>query len=603
MRSLQKHLSIIVFLFFFILSLVNVPVANAAGPTGFEDLAKVLLKNKSLQDYGKEFCDKRTGELMNLETWFSGKCGKEVDTLSGDGVGFVDIITLQGIETLIGSQQEGLLDQIIGFVKKIDLMKSLLGANPHMPINERVAMIQSLSPNSGLLSTAAKTIASVINTKPASSYDYIAYVSNNLKNKHIVKDALAASPGFGFTSLSPILPIWRAFRNISYTLFAFVFIMYGMMIMFRIKIDSKTAATISLAIPKIVVTLLVITFSYAIVGLLIDISTVITGLSINVLALGGILNLNAWSDNLVIPIINGTSWLGAIGSLALNSLIAMMVAPLIVMSFIFGPFAGITGFVVGIIGFANGLGLVVGVIIFIAILISYIKLILKLFQAFLSIIINLIFAPIILLGNVLPGSKAISTWIMGIVGNLAVFPVAVFFLTLSYALMVQPFFGIVRVLAQVGGLAAIPAELTSDFLGVADLSTSGVIWAPPMTFSVGIGGGIGTPGDIMLATIGFGLLLMASKYVDMVADALKTPPFKYGSAIGEALKFGVKGNETMSQRGYDFMPNIAGAQRRASLAYGPTPGSAPGTASTINQTSAANGGINAQSVVNNVPNP
>ena len=31
---------------------------------------------------------------------------------------------------------------------------------------------------------------------------------------------------------------------------------------------------------------------------------------------------------------------------------------------------------------------------------------------------------------------------------------------------------------------------------------------------------------------------MASKYVDMVKDALKVPPFKYGTAIGEALQYG-----------------------------------------------------------------
>ena len=31
---------------------------------------------------------------------------------------------------------------------------------------------------------------------------------------------------------------------------------------------------------------------------------------------------------------------------------------------------------------------------------------------------------------------------------------------------------------------------------------------------------------------------MASKYVDMVRDALKVPPFKYGTAMGESLNFG-----------------------------------------------------------------
>jgi hypothetical protein len=39
----------------------------------------------------------------------------------------------------------------------------------------------------------------------------------------------------------------------------------------------------------------------------------------------------------------------------------------------------------------------------------------------------------------------------------------------------------------------------------------------------------------LLALIGLGLLFMSAKYVDIVRDALKVPPFKYGSDIGKAL--------------------------------------------------------------------
>jgi hypothetical protein len=231
-----------------------------------------------------------------------------------------------------------------------------------------------------------------------------------------------------------------------------------------------------------------------------------------------------------------------------NTTIALIVTPFILISFMFAPFAAFTGTIVMIVGALTGVGVIIAIVLIIAIGISYIKLILKLFEAFLSIIINLIFAPIILLGNVMPGSTAFSTWMLSIVGNLAVFPTAVFFLTLSYALMVQPLFGIIKALLG-GGIPGVPTVDLSDLsalLGVNELAKTGGIWSPPMTFSFGQG----AQGDMMLAAIGLGLLMMSSKYVDMVRDALKVPPFKYGSAIGEALKFGTGANKSWADKGY-----------------------------------------------------
>ena len=117
---------------------------------------------------------------------------------------------------------------------------------------------------------------------------------------------------------------------------------------------------------------------------------------------------------------------------------------------------------------------------------------------------------------------------------------ACFFLTFSYALMCQP---ILSVFPNIG-ISGMSGNILESILGVKSLSTFGNIWTPPMTVGVGILGGsatgtaTGSVGSLMLATIGFGLLLMSSKYVEMVEKALKTPPFPYGAAIGEALKYG-----------------------------------------------------------------
>ncbi|KKQ33702.1 MAG: hypothetical protein UW41_C0031G0004 [Candidatus Collierbacteria bacterium GW2011_GWC2_44_18] len=508
-----------------------------------------------MQDYVNEFCDKRSGDLMNLETWFSGKCAPEVDTLSGDGVGFVDIVILQGMEWVntlsMGTSGDSYIDSVKRQLQFIQAIKDNL-ISQKTTINDIAFMPNN---NSGVLGSMGKLLAGLATVRPASSIDYVNYLASNLQKHHIVSDTYAAGPGYGFSALAPILPLWRAFRNISYMLFAIGFVLYGIMIMFRVKIDSKTAATIQLAIPKLIATLLMITFSYAIVGFLVDISTIADAMAINILRIGGneaILNsggIGSSVGNDIIDVVSGRSILGAVGSFFVNMITAVIISPFVFFNLIIGGlFGAIVGVMVGavsLIPMFSGFGIIVGIIIIIAVAISYFKLILKLFQAFFGVIINLIFAPIILLGNLLPGSSSFGDWLRSIYGNLAVFPVAIFFLTLSFALMCQPLLS----LAASGGLLSgvITAGL-ENLLGVNQLSTLSNIWTPPLTIpfagmvdtnaGAAAGTAFGSVGSLMLATIGFGLLMMASKYCEMVEKALKVPPFPYGAAIGDALKYG-----------------------------------------------------------------
>lgn len=44
----------------------------------------------------------------------------------------------------------------------------------------------------------------------------------------------------------------------------------------------------------------------------------------------------------------------------------------------------------------------------------------------------------------------------------------------------------------------------------------------------------------MMAFVGLGIFMMTPKLLEMIQEALKVPPFKYGSAMGEALQFGWK---------------------------------------------------------------
>src|SRR3989339_2143698 len=128
MRSLQKHLSLIFLFLFTLTSIVFVPQVRAATSPTTNTFGVPGVK--TLQDYVKEFCDKRSGDLMNLETWFSGKCAPEVDTLSGDGVGFVDIVILQGMEWVntlsMGTSGDSYIDSVKRQLQFIQAIKDNL---------------------------------------------------------------------------------------------------------------------------------------------------------------------------------------------------------------------------------------------------------------------------------------------------------------------------------------------------------------------------------------------------------------------------------------------------------------------------------------------
>lgn len=508
MGMFKKFYHLILLLLLFVFGFIFVPKTQAL--LDADNLNKVI----KIIDAPKEFCEKRSGNLMNLETWYSGKCSAETFTLSGDGVGFSDIIFLQGIEYLIGPQQSG-------FIEKITALISDSGTQP---IN--IAHTK----DNGLIGSLNGTLKTLLTVKPATTPEFIAYLSRNLHRQKITSSVYAADAGYGFTALSPMIKIWQAFRNISYVFFALAFVVYGVMIMLRIKIDSKTVASIQLAIPKLVTTLLLITFSYAIVGLIVDLSTVASALLINILKLGGILTD---PTNLKVQAAAGTY--SSLISFLANWTTSLIATPWIIFNTLIGAGGNIIVTAVGGAVVTYFFGWIIYIVLFIAIAFSYFKLILKLFESFISIVVSLIFSPIILLGNILPGSNAFSGWLMGIIANASVFPVSSFLLVLSYALMVQPIFDIASLL-KLGNLA-------SDFYGVQNLTTTGgTIWTPPLTLPSD------SSASLMLGAIGVGLLLMASKYVDIVKDALKVPPFKYGSAIGEALKTGFKNREPLRQR-------------------------------------------------------
>jgi hypothetical protein len=125
------------------------------------------------------------------------------------------------------------------------------------------------------------TMITSLYTPPLHTADYF---QNLAQNFGISKKTYAQQTGTGFDGLKPLMGVWIAFRNIVYLLLVIVFVVIGLAIMLRIKIDPRTVMTIQNQIPKIIVGILAVTFSFAIAGFLIDIMWILIYLIHSVLS-------------------------------------------------------------------------------------------------------------------------------------------------------------------------------------------------------------------------------------------------------------------------------------------------------------------------------
>lgn len=463
---------------------------------------------------------------MNLETWYAGKCGAS-NTLAGEGTGFGDIIILHALEFLIGEQQDtgnAVIQKIFDKLQEIQKNQSQ-SASPNL-LSSIKTINQTIADNStkdSLVSGISKLIAIPFSNPPAQTSQYIASVKNNMARHKIVQPTYAKDTqggGYGFNGLAGFLPFWRIFRNISYFIFVLLFLVYGFMIMFRVKINPQTSVNIQQALPKLIVTLFLITFSYAIVGLMFDLIWLLFFVGFSAFETFGAFGIKWFPDkfdpstygNLPTNLASGRA--GLLASWFWNTLVAYT-------SGIPGALGAISGLptsisILSTLLLAPFLGIVVGIILLIATLIAYGKLFFTLISSYISVIINLIFAPLILLGNVFPGSNAVGNWLRNTFANLIVFPVISFFLLLSYLFMVQPFLSLFRKFS--------PTAL--DHAAVARV---------PVLFPYQLGGSAG-----IYALVGLGLLFMAPKYVDMIKDALQVEPFKYGTGLGRDFQAAAK---------------------------------------------------------------
>jgi hypothetical protein len=301
-------------------------------------------------------------------------------------------------------------------------------------------------------------------------------------------------PGIGFSGLTPILPIWRATRNIAYLLLAMVMIVVGFMIMLRKKIDPKTVVTIQSALPRIVLSLILITFSYAIVGIMIDLMYLAIMIALAVMSTSGMLppapegifasaypsnaalytNGGLWSMvHSVFPVDPGKADFGLFDfaySMMGSKAVAAQTAIGAVIGTIMMPGVGtVAGAGLG----ATAVPALMVALLSLALLFTVIRLFILFLNSYIQIILAVIIGPFQLLMEAVPGASGFSGWIKNLLANLSVFPVAGIMFMLAAA------FG--RAAEQYGGAIWTPPYLSvsTSVKSISAMFSLGVIMAIP----------------------------------------------------------------------------------------------------------------------------
>lgn len=308
------------------------------------------------------------------------------------------------------------------------------------------------------------------------------YMEDTLANAGLAPKAYAQ--GIGFVALSPLLEVWKAARNIAYAVLIIIMVTIGFMIIFRMKIDPKTVISIQAALPKIVLTLILVTFSYPIVGFLIDMMYVVMAVVISVMAnaMGGdfanqVGQLQTQYMTGGVPVLLGSVFSGGFRSLGqfVQGLWPTYLAGSGATAAILAAFAS-----AGWMSLLLGPGIIAGIfllILVLGLLFTFIRILMLLVNSYIQILISLILGPILLLREAIPGQSAFTEWILNIMANLSVFPATVAVLLFGWFLTTR---GVNGNPLWVPPLAGLPGpSIFPAFLGI-----SVIFMAPNLIASI-----------------------------------------------------------------------------------------------------------------------
>jgi hypothetical protein len=401
--------------------------------------------------------------------------------------------------------QSFLLEQIGG--RKAVEAVAVVGTGDKVAINEflQEALTEENPAEFGLLGFASSATPGLLALPlPIKSDQYLASI-NPFKPAE-------AQLGGGFNTLSNsnvVLEIWRKVRNVSYVLAVAVLVVIGFMIMLRIPIGPRNVVTVQNALPRIAIALLLITFSFTISGVMIDLARIVKDVLIGLVDVPILAPAAMAVIFTIIPVIFGVLFFSGGGA-----------APLVV------------GILIVVLLLALILAICTIIIFFI---IAY-----KLITRYVIFLLLTMFAPLFFLFGALPkGEGAVIYWFKRAAAALIAIPATALVVELSFAIG----------FSGVGTLSVPDLDLMGGIVGVAfawvflaPLVGLGMFFyatkVPDMVdeiFGVGRGGGGGRgfgPG----AVLGYGTGALST-----LGTANRAAPMLAGWAQGGVGAGGIRG--------------------------------------------------------------
>jgi hypothetical protein len=395
-----------------------------------------------------------------------------------------------------------------GAAQGTNILAKCLSAN-FQPVDCGISFLEGLT---GYTPTKTPPVANIEKPKVKSQF-----ISNLRESLQFVPKAQAQ--GYGYIAFwgqaNVVGQLWRATRNIAYLLSAFLLIISGIMIMFRVKINPQAVITIEQALPKFAITLLLITFSFAIAGFVIDLTYVGEYLLAQVIGNAGI-PVSGWVPDILSALaqITGHPALSCCNASTIFSLYTDMIIgnifflTVLVFLALFGNLLNILAAFASLLGpFGGFIGFCILILFALALLFNILKLYFALAKAYAMMIITIIIGPLQILFGILPTSGGFGSWLNNYLKNLLVFP-------------------LVSTCYIVGILLIFSVKITC-FLGQATASAASCNGYSPTL--------IGGSADFAILLAGLGIILAAPGIPKALEAFFAKKPFDVGTAIGESL--------------------------------------------------------------------
>lgn len=333
------------------------------------------------------------------------------------------------------AQVTWILHSLTAVILGPDITNCVIGVNS-ADLGTIIKCATGLLPNSssgasnmsgGTITGLAYLTGSFVGFRPASG---IGYIQEKARALHIISSVNAQQTGVGFSTLSPVQTLWSAVRNISYALMVVVVIVMAFMIMFRTKISPQTVITVQSALPKIVIAIILITFSYAIAGFLVDLMYVVVGAFAAMINISGTTGSGAISSSSPADLFVQLTSVNGLVSISIG--IAIFALILAVGGVYLGAAVIPTTLVLPILGTGATLGGSIVLIIFaIFLLFILFRLFILMVRTAAETVLLIVIGPILILTETL-GGGGFGGWIRRVLGNLAVYPTVAIMIFLAH---------------------------------------------------------------------------------------------------------------------------------------------------------------------------